>query len=677
MIYFTMTRSLLVIGCLISTLLAPCFVDAQQVPVNKSDFDLSVRVQDDLFRHVNGTWLDKTEIPSDKSNYGAFTVLTDLSQSRIKAIVDEVSKGNNVKGTDEQKVADLFRSYMDEAKAEELNAKPIKQELASIEAITSKAEVIDWFAKFNKIGISSPIASGVSQDQGDATKYIMYMSQSGTSLPDRDYYLDADKQPARDALLAYIEKLFTLTELAGQRELAKDVLKLETFLARAQWSRVETRDANKTYNKLDMEALNKLGYGVIDFEKYFEGNDVSVAIEQVVVRTPSFFEELATIIEAVDLDVWKAYLQFRYIDSAAPMLSEDFVDAHFALYDKELSGIVEQQPRWKRGVDLVSGRLGEVVGKLYVQKHFKPEAKAEMEKLVSNLLKAFDGSIDNLTWMTDETKAKAKDKLSKITPKIGYPNRWKDYSKLEIEADDLFGNVMRSNLVEHERNVSKLGKPIDREEWGMTPQTVNAYYSPTKNEIVFPAAILQPPFFDLNAPAPLNYGGIGAVIGHEISHGFDDQGSKYDGDGNLNDWWTDTDREEFKKLTTQLVNQFAVYEPLKGKKVNGELTLGENIADLSGLEVAHRALKLSKDESLDKIVAGWNSDQLFFVGWSRVWKRKYKDEEMVKRLLNDPHSPSRYRVNGPITNIDAFYQAFDIKPGDKLFRPVEDRIKIW
>jgi len=382
MIYFTMTRSLLVIGCLISTLLAPCFVDAQQVPVNKSDFDLSVRVQDDLFRHVNGTWLDKTKIPSDKSNYGAFTVLTDLSQSRIKAIVDEVSKGNNVKGTDEQKVADIFRSYMDEAKAEELKAKPIKQELASIEAITSKAEVIDWFAKFNKIGIGSPIATGVSQDQGDATKYIMYMSQSGTSLPDRDYYLDADKQPARDALLAYIEKLFTLTELAGQRELAKDVLKLETFLARAQWSRVETRDANKTYNKLDMEALNKLGYGVIDFEKYFEGNDVSVAIEQVVVRTPSFFEELATIIEAVDLDVWKAYLQFRYIDSAAPMLSKDFVDAHFDLYDKELSGIEEQKPRWKRGVDLVSGRLGEVVGKLYVQKHFKPEAKAEMEKLV-------------------------------------------------------------------------------------------------------------------------------------------------------------------------------------------------------------------------------------------------------------------------------------------------------
>ena len=313
MINFTMTRFLVAIGCLISTLLAPCLVDAQETPVDKSDFDLSVRAQDDLFEHVNGSWLEKTQIPSDKSDYGAFTVLIDLSQSRIKTIVDEVSKGNNVKGTDEQKVADLFRSYMDEAKIEELKGKPIKQELVLIEAISTKAEVIDYFAKFNKIGIGSPIATGVSQDQGDATKYVMYMSQSGTSLPDRDYYLDAKKQPARDALLAYIEKLFTLAELHQQRSLVKDILKLETYLARAQWSRVESRDASKTYNKFDMDDLNKLGYGVIDFNKYFEGNDVPVAIEQVVVRTPSFFEELATIIEAVDLDVWKAYLQFRYI----------------------------------------------------------------------------------------------------------------------------------------------------------------------------------------------------------------------------------------------------------------------------------------------------------------------------------------------------------------------------
>ena len=680
MTFLTKAQLVAATGCLISSLLVSGLVTAQQIPdpIDKSNFDESVRVQDDLFEFVNGTWLKKTEIPSDKSNYGVFTKLADLSQSRIKAIVDEVSKGNNVKGTDEQKVADLFRSFMDEDRVNELKATPIEQELASIAAIKNKSELVDWFAKFSMMGVKSPIGAGVGQDKGKATEYIMYVSQSGTSLPDRDYYWDEDKQDERDFLLAYIEKLFTLAELPEQTQFAKSILLLETDLAKAQWSRVESRDANKTYNKLDMAALNKLSADAIDWNKYFEGNGVTDPLEQVVVRTPSFFEELANIVENTDLEVWKAYLQYRYIDGAAPLLSQEFVDANFVLYQQQLSGVDEQQPRWKRGVDLVSGQaLGEVVGKLYVQKHFKPESKAAMEKLVDNLLKAFDDSIDNLTWMTDETKARAKDKLSKITPKIGYPNVWKDYSKLEIEADDLFGNMMRSNLVEHKRNVSKLGQPIDREEWGMTPQTVNAYYSPTKNEIVFPAAILQPPFFDVDTPAPLNYGGIGAVIGHEISHAFDDQGSKYDGDGNLNNWWTESDREAFSSLTKRLINQFSDFEPLEGKKVNGNLTLGENIADLSGLEVAHRALLLSKDESLDKTVAGWNSDQLFFVGWSRVWKRKYKDEEMVKRLLQDPHSPSRYRVNGPITNIDAFYKAFDIKPGDKLFRPESQRIKIW
>ena len=680
MTFFSKAQSLIAVGCLVGTLLVPSLVMAQEEPgpIDESNFDKSVRVQDDLFEFVNGTWLKKTKIPGDKSDYGAFTKLADQSQIRIRAIVDEVSKGNNVKGTDEQKVADLYRSFMDQDRINELKATPIEQELISIGAIENKADLIEWFAKFSTMGVDTPIGAGVGQDKGKATQYVMYVTQSGTSLPDRDYYLDEDKQDERDNLLAYIKKLFTLAEIPEQTKFAEAILKLETEMAEAQWSRVQSRDANKTYNKMGMAELNKLSGDVIDWNKYFEGNGVADPIKEVVVRTPSFFEELAKIIENTDLEVWRAYLQFRYIDAAAPFLSDDFVEASFVLYQQQLSGLTEQKPRWKRGINLVSGRaLGEVVGKLYVQQHFKPEAKAEMEKLVNNLLKAFDGSIDNLTWMTDETKAKAKDKLSKITPKIGYPNVWKDYSKLEIKADDLFGNVMRSNLVEHNRNISKLGKPIDREEWGMTPQTVNAYYSPTMNEIVFPAAILQPPFFDANVPAPLNYGGIGAVIGHEISHGFDDQGSKYDGDGNLNDWWTEADREAFTSLTKRLVKQFATYEPLKGKTVDGKLTLGENIADLSGLEVAHRALLLSEDESLDKKVAGWNSDQLFFVGWSRVWKRKYRDEEMVKRLLQDVHSPSRYRVNGPITNIDAFYKAFDIKPGDKLFRPESQRIKIW
>ena len=469
MTFLTKAQSLVAVGCLISSSLLPSLATAQQIPdpIDKSNFDESVRVQDDLFEFVNGTWLKKTEIPSDKSNFGVFTKLADLSQSRIRTIVDDVSKGNNVKGTDEQKVADLYRSFMDEDRVNELKATPIKQELASIEAIQDKADLVNWFAKFSTMGVSSPIGAGVGQDKGKATEYIMYLSQSGTSLPDRDYYLDEDKQEAREQLLAYIEKVFTLAELPEQAKLANAILELETEMAKAQWSRVESRDAVKTYNKMEMSELQELSAGAIDWNKYFEGNGVTEPLKQVVVRTPSFFEKLATIIQDTDLKVWKAYLQFRYIDAAAPFLSDEFVEADFVLYKKQLSGVDEQKPRWKRGVDLVSGRaLGEVIGKIYVQKHFQPESKAAMEKLVDNLLQAFDNSIDNLTWMTDETKAKAKEKLSKITPKIGYPNQWKDYSKLEIEASDLFGNVMRSNLVEHERNIAKLGKPIDREEWG-------------------------------------------------------------------------------------------------------------------------------------------------------------------------------------------------------------------
>jgi predicted metalloendopeptidase len=372
------------------------------------------------------------------------------------------------------------------------------------------------------------------------------------------------------------------------------------------------------------------------------------------------------------------------LDAYAPFLSQPFVDAHFELYQKQLAGIPVQRPRWKRAVNAIAGQgagdfgaLGEAVGELYVQRHFKPEAKKKMEELVDNLLAAFGDSIDDLTWMTDETKVRAKEKLSKIGTKIGYPDVWRDYSKLEVKPDDLFGNVYRSNLVEHARNIGHLGQPIDRNEWGMTPQTVNAYYTPTKNEIVFPAAILQPPFFSMNAPDGLNYGGIGAVIGHEISHAFDDQGSRYDGDGNLKNWWSEDDEKAFKELTRQLIDQYASYQPLDGKNVNGQLTLGENIADLSGLSIAHKALTIAREGKPEEIVAGWNSDQLFFVGWSRVWQRKYREKEMIKRLLTDPHSPSQFRANGPVNNIDAFYKAFDLKPGDGLYKPEDERIKIW
>ena len=661
---------------------------AQQVDevLDTQAMDKSVRIQDDLFGHVNGTWLRDTPIPEDKSNYGSFIKLADLSQARIRKIIDSVSESQHPEGTDEQKIADFYRSFMDEARVNELGVKPAMGEVEAVDELASKEDVVRHFGYLSKIGIGSPIGFFVSQDAGDATQYISQLIQAGTSLPDRDYYLQNDEgsTKAREALVKYIRSLGGLAGIPELAERADAILELETKLAQASWPRVKIRDAQARYNKKSFEELNQLTAGKVNWEAFFDAAGLDQSPASVNVNTPSYFEELAGLLESTPLETWRAYLKFRVLDAAAPYLSQPFVDANFELFRKQLAGIEVQLPRWKQAVDLISGAgggdfgtLGEAVGQLYVAEHFKPESKQAMETLVENLLTAFGESIDDLSWMTDETKQRAQDKLSKITPKIGYPNKWRDYSQLVVRADDLFGNVRRSNIVEHFRNVNKLGKPIDREEWGMTPQTVNAYYNPSKNEIVFPAAILQPPFFDINAPDPLNYGGIGAVIGHEISHAFDDQGSRYDGDGNLKNWWTEADAKAFQELTSQLVEQYSAYEPLEGKTVDGNLTLGENIADLSGLSIAYKALKIARQGKPEVTLAGWNSDQLFFVGWSRVWQRKYRDKEMVKRLLTDPHSPSRYRANGPVTNIDAFYQAFDVKEGDALYKPVSERIQIW
>ena len=474
--------------------------------------------------------------------------------------------------------------------------------------------------------------------------------------------------------------MFQLVKHADPEAAAARVLELETQLAKSSWARVKLRQAKLRYNKFTLDEWSAKTPGV-DWPAVLKSNLIDRPSE-LVVGTPSFFEELAPMMESVPVATWQDYLTFRIVDEFASYLSLPFVDSNFKFYQQELAGVPEQKPRWKRAVNTIAGSrgfgaLGDAVGKLYVDKYFTQKAKQEMDTLVGNLLRAFDESVDDLTWMTDDTKDRAREKLKKIGTKIGYTTKWRDYSSLEVKRNDLVGNVLSSNRLEHLRNVSRLGQPIDREEWGMTPQTVNAYYNPSKNEIVFPAAILQPPFFDLEAPDALNYGGIGAVIGHEISHAFDDQGSKYDGDGNLNNWWTDDDRKAFSELTSKLVDQFAEFEPLPGKPVNGELTLGENIADLSGLSIAFKAFQYSQQGKPRQNVAGWTPEQLFFVGWSRVWQRKYRDAEMVKRLLTDPHSPSRYRANGPVTNIDAFYKAFDVKEGDQLFRSAASRIQIW
>ncbi len=659
-------------------------VQAQQDDaLDPATFDTSIRPQDDLYLAVNGTWLKVTDIPSDKSNYGSFSGLQDDAERQIRAIIEEAAAGDHPQGSDEQKVGDFYQSFMDEDRIESLGYQPLIPEINKIQDLQTHEDVIRHMGYLQKLGVSSPIGFGVTIDAKDSTRYLSAVIQSGTTLPDRDYYLEDDEKyaAARDELVKYVNQLFELAEFQDA-ERGNDILDLESRLAEVQWTRTKLRDANARYNLFNTGDLKNLGAN-INWQEFFTAADVG-EITEVNVMTPSFFEGLDAIVADIPVETWKSYLLYRLMDTYAPVLSKDFVDVHFHLHDKVLAGIPEQKPRWKNAVASVAGAgagdfgsLGEMVGRMYVERHFPKENKEKMDRLVQNLLRAFGESIDELAWMTDETKQRAREKLGKITTKIGYPEKWRDYSGLTVVPDDLFANIQNSNHVEYHRMIDKLGKPIDRTEWGMTPQTINAYYNPTMNEIVFPAAILQPPFFNVEADDAINYGGIGAVIGHEISHAFDDQGSKYDGDGNLNNWWTDDDRAAFGALTKQLIDQYAEYEPLPGKKVNGELTLGENIADLSGLAIAFKAYKLSLDGAEAPEIAGWSGDQRFFLGWSQIWRRKYRDAEMVRRLLIDPHSPSWYRANGPVTNIDEFYVAFDVKPGDKLFKPAENRIKIW
>lgn len=651
--------------------------------IDLNTFDRSVRIQDDLYRFVNGAWLNTTEIPSDKSNYGAFTALADIAQQRIREIIEQAANQENPPGSDADKVGKFYRSFMDEATIERLGVQPLQPMLSELDAVQDRTQLLTLIGRWQTIGVGGPVGLFVGVDNRDSTRYLANAMQSGTTLPDRDFYLEADPKyvEARTELVAYIEKLMKLAGIDAP-EAGAGILEMETELARAQWTRVQLRDANARYNKFDVAKLSEVT-GEFDWATLLASVGLG-EIKELNVMTPSFFTAFAELFDKYSVDQWKQYMKFKLLDAFAPSLPKDFADAHFRLHEQVLAGVPAQQPRWKQAVDATAGAgagsfgvLGEAVGKLYVEQNFKPEAKARMEVLVGNLMKAYQQSINDLTWMTDATKQRAQEKLSKFTTKIGYPNKWRDYSKLEIVADDLIGNLMRSAQVEHDRMIGRLGEPVDRELWGMTPQTVNAYYNPTMNEIVFPAAILQPPFFNPNSDDAVNYGGIGAVIGHEISHGFDDQGSKYDGDGNLNNWWTDEDRAAFGKLTKELVDQYAAYEPLPEKFVNGQLTLGENIADLSGLTIAYKAYKLSLEGKPSPELMGWTGEQRFFLGWSQVWRRKYRDAEMVRRLLIDSHSPSIFRANGPVTNISAFQDAFQLKPGDALYKPESERLQIW
>ncbi|TVK94890.1 M13 family metallopeptidase [Shewanella algae] len=680
--------STLALGIALSLGLASCAsqqAPQSQVEVKKAsgieleNFDHQVRHQDDFYYSVNGKWLATTPIPADKSNYGAFSVLYEESQAALKQIIEEAAaKPNKAEGSVEQKIGDFYAAYMDSTLTDQLGIAPLKGQLADIAKTASHADIAALMGKLLTDGSGIPFGFYVNNDAKNSSQYGVYLYQSGLTLPDRDYYLKDDPKfvANREAMREYVRNLMSAAGYPHADAAAANVANIELFIAQSQWSRVESRDANKAYNKMSLNELQQL-MGGFDFDGFAKAAGLTGKTQDVIVRQPSYFEKLGAEFGKFPVSAWQDYLAFHLVDSYAGLLSQQFVDLHFDFHSKTLMGIQEQKPRWKRAVDGADQVIGELVGKEYVARHFQPEAKARMESMIKNLIKGFEVSIDELEWMTPETKKAAQEKLSKFTYKIGYPDKWKDYSNLEIKADDLVGNYQRYARFEYQDMLAKLGKPIDRSEWHMTPQTVNAYYNPVMNEIVFPAAILQPPFFNMEADDAVNYGGIGAVIGHEISHGFDDQGAKYDGDGNLRNWWTDKDREEFQKRGAQLSAQYSQFEALPGKFVNGDLTLGENIGDLGGLTVALRSYHLSLNGKEAPVMDGLTGDQRFFVGWSQVWRRNYRDEELGRRLLTDPHSPSHYRAMGTPRNVEGFYKAFDLKPTDKMYLSEEDRVKIW
>jgi predicted metalloendopeptidase len=642
--------------------------------------DASVRPQDDFFKYLNGKWLKDSEIPSDKSSWGTFMKLRDDTQPQLREIIEADAKDPHKKaGTDVQKIGDLYTSFMDEKKVDALGTKPLAGELHRIAALKDKKALPALMAHLSQIGVTTPYGIGVAQDAKESTKYAAYIRQSGLGMPDRDYYLKKDDKRMADTLAKYEQHVAKILSLAGDKDAeakARAIVAFETELAQAQWTKVELRDPVKSYNKVEVSKLGEVMPGY-DLKAALADTGIGNKVDYVIVGQPSYMAGLDKILAKTDLATLQAYFQWQLLREFSPFLSKPFVDENFAFYGATLTGVTENRPRWKIGVSAVEGALGEAVGRQYVAKYFPPERKARMEELVKNVLAAYKQSIDTLDWMSPDTKKEAQAKLATFNPKIGYPNKWRDYSKLTIRPDDLVGNVMRAATFAHNRNINKLGKPIDREEWGMTPQTINAYYNSRMNEIVFPAAILQPPFFNAQADDAVNYGAIGAVIGHEIGHGFDDKGSQSDGKGNLRNWWTAEDGAKFKAKTDMLVSQYNAFEPIPGYHVNGELTLGENIGDNSGLAIAYKAYKISLHGQQAPVIDGLTGDQRFFMGFGQVWRSKMRDAAQIVQVKTDPHSPGQFRANGTLRNQPAFYEAFGVKEGDKMYLAPKDRVTIW
>jgi len=640
-------------------------------------FDRAARPQDDLYRFAGGNWLSVTEIPADRSNYGSFIILDDQAQEEVKDLVVAASQQpNRAPGSDAQKVGDYYLAFMDTARVESLGLDPLAGELAEIDAIATPRDVARYIGHAQRIGVGQPLRWFSTPDKRNSTTYIGAVFQSGLTMPDRDYYLSPDAKYAefRAKFNVYIEQLLARAGERNAKSAAARIAALETRLANEQWTKVQSRDPVKTYNAMMLPEYQKLAPN-FDWLAFFEG--MGAPVQKLNFYQPSFVTGLGQLVKTVPVSDWRLYFKFQLLDSYAPVLSAQYSDLEFDFHQRTLNGVKEQRPRWRRAVDSMDDNMGELLGRMFVNAHFPPEAKQRMLVLVQNLLKTFDTSIDGLEWMSADTKAEAKKKLSKITVKIGYPDKWRDYAALQVKGDDLVGNVLRGAEFELKRNINRVGGPVDKGEWLMTPQTVNAYYSPGTNEITFPAAILRPPFFDMHADDAANYGGIGATIGHEISHGFDDSGRQFDGDGNLRDWWTAEDGAKFKQRADALAAQFDSYSVLDNRHLNGRLTLGENIGDLSGVAIAFKAYEMSLGGQPAPVIDGFTGEQRFFLGWAQVWRRKYRDEELLKRLVTDPHSPSEFRVNGPSSNIDAFYDAFGVKPGDRMYRPPAERVKIW
>jgi putative endopeptidase len=634
--------------------------------------DAAVKPGDDFFAFANGTWLKTDQIPADRARFGAFDQLAQQSENRSRAILEEAMKDPK------SQLGNFYASFLDEARVEKLGIAPIQGELNRIARIKSRKDVEAQIIHNINTGVTAPLFGFVGQDPKDATRYIVQLNQSGLGLPDKDFYFNTEKrfEDIRTRYKQHITTLLTLAKVADAQAKAEAIFNLEKQIAEVHWTRVENRDRDKTYNLRTLAQLTSDLPGV-NWANLLNQTKMS-AQDAYVVRQPSAIRGIAKIVSEANIDTLKAYFTFHLLSDAAPYLPKVFADEAFAFRQQTLQGVPQQAPRWRRGVNLINGLMGEAVGKVWVERHFTPEAKHRMDQLVANVKTAFGQRIDQLDWMSPETKKEARTKLANFNTKIGFPSKWTDYSKVVIKRDDLIGNIKRAGEFELNRNKARLGKPVDREEWFMPPQTVNAYYSPSMNEIVFPAAILQPPFFDPYADDAVNYGAIGGVIGHEIGHGFDDQGRKSDGKGNLREWWTSEDDVRFRQRSDRLVEQYNAFCPLPPTGcVNGRLALGENIGDLGGLQVAYVAYKLSLGGKPAAVIDGYTGEQRFFMAWAQVWKAQQREASLRQQLTVGPHSPAQFRTNGVVRNLDAWYEAFNVQPGDKLYLPPDQRVRIW